>query len=164
MQWRTSTPADAAFDVGAATGLYWRAVPVMIRLAEREEHVGNLTVRIMCSGGRNSHASRVTDPFDNQHHPIYQKVESYSGKFKKAARQSTCSYWRHAHWLHCLVKVREHLYAHCWCKHDRRHFGCGCPTRATPASCTRWTWARTTLRASRRSRASWSTSAVFRTS
>jgi hypothetical protein len=59
MQWGTPTSADATFDVGAATGLYWRAVPVTMRLADREEHVADLTVRIMCSGGRNSHASRV---------------------------------------------------------------------------------------------------------
>jgi hypothetical protein len=54
-----TAPADAGFDAAAATGLYWRSVPVMLRLPEREEHVADLTVRIMSTSGRSSHASRV---------------------------------------------------------------------------------------------------------
>lgn len=47
------------FDVASATRLYWRAVPVTVRLADREEHVASLTVRIMSGVARSGHASRV---------------------------------------------------------------------------------------------------------
>lgn len=56
MHW---TAADTGFDAAAATGLYLRAVPVTLRLADREEHVAELTVRIMSGGARSGHAPRV---------------------------------------------------------------------------------------------------------
>lgn len=55
MQWA----ADGGFDVVSASGLYWKAVPVTLRLADREEHSAELTVRIMSGTARSGHASRV---------------------------------------------------------------------------------------------------------
>lgn len=55
MHWTADTGVDAA----AATGLYWRAVPVTLRLQDREEHVADLTVRIMSGAARSGHATRV---------------------------------------------------------------------------------------------------------
>ena len=56
-----STWADS-FDNSAAASLYWKQIPVILRLCDREEHGCDLTVRIFSGTGHGSHAYRVGGP------------------------------------------------------------------------------------------------------
>ena len=53
-----STWADS-FDNSTATSLYWKQVPVILRLRDREEHGCDLTIRIFSGTSHGSHAYRV---------------------------------------------------------------------------------------------------------
>ena len=55
---RSAAWADS-FDNAAAASLYWKQVPVVLRLLDREEHGCDLTVRIFSGTNHGSHAYRV---------------------------------------------------------------------------------------------------------
>jgi len=52
-----------SFDTAAAASLYWKQVPVVLRLHDREEHACDLTVRIFSGTSHGSHAYRVSSVF-----------------------------------------------------------------------------------------------------
>ena len=54
-----NTRAYESFDVQTASTLYWKTVPALLRLQDREEQSGELTVRILSGLNRNNHNSRV---------------------------------------------------------------------------------------------------------
>ena len=56
---RGSNWADS-FDTAAAASLYWKQVPVVLRLHDREEHACDLTVRIFSGTSHGGHAYRVS--------------------------------------------------------------------------------------------------------
>ena len=54
-----NTRSYESFDVQTASTLYWKTVPALLRLQDREEQPGELTVRILSGLNRNNHNSRV---------------------------------------------------------------------------------------------------------
>ena len=54
-----NTRSYESFDVQTASTLYWKTVPALLRLQDREEQSGELTVRILSGLNRNNHNSRV---------------------------------------------------------------------------------------------------------
>ncbi|KAK9808849.1 hypothetical protein WJX72_005003 [[Myrmecia] bisecta] len=54
-----NTKSWESFDVQTASTLYWKAVPVLLQQADREEQTGELTVRILSGVNRNNHNSRI---------------------------------------------------------------------------------------------------------
>ena len=52
-----------SFDNAAAASLYWKQVPVVLRLLDREEHGCDLTVRIFSGTSHGTHAHRVSTAF-----------------------------------------------------------------------------------------------------
>lgn len=49
-----------SFDVQTASTVYWKEVPVLSRMPDREEHKADLTIRIMTGVNRNNHNARVS--------------------------------------------------------------------------------------------------------
>lgn len=47
------------FDTASATSLYWKTVPTLLRLADRNEHTSELSLRILTGNIRGNHRSRV---------------------------------------------------------------------------------------------------------
>ena len=47
------------FDAASATSLYWKTIPTLLRLADRNEHTSELSVRILTGNIRGSPRSRV---------------------------------------------------------------------------------------------------------
>lgn len=48
-----------SFDVQSATTLFWKPVPTVLRMQDREEQVVELMVRILSGVSRTNHNSRV---------------------------------------------------------------------------------------------------------
>ena len=147
----------ADFDVAAATGLYWRQVPMSVRLPDREEHSADLTVRILSGASRTSPASRVRmlPRF------CWNLFRSLNGDFPFAASEFlvtrisrgwslvlACVYLSCP--IHSSVNIRSPASSmleesDTFEQHQCRCCGCGSPSRPTPAFCTPWTLERKTL-------------------
>eukprot|EP00891_Asterochloris_glomerata_P008911 jgi/Astpho2/8911/Aster-x0832 len=54
-----NTRSYESFDVQTASTLYWKTVPALLRMQDREEQAGELTVRILSGLNRNNHNSRI---------------------------------------------------------------------------------------------------------